>query len=129
MSIKEKGHPPQTALNKTSDNQNTRNDTDLSSKKAERIAKRRADMPQIYRGQYDRAMQGKSLRAAINAFCLECVQWQRVEVRKCPSTPCPLYLYRPYKTDPTVSGSNLPSEGPDSAPESTNRRETDNDSK
>lgn len=86
--------------------------------RAERIAKRRADMPKIYRANYDKAVSGKSLRACINAFCLEYVQWQRVEVRKCPSTPCPLYPYRPYQTDPTVSGSKTPSQGGDQGPKS-----------
>lgn len=90
-----------------------------------RIAKRRADMPRVYRGIYDKAMTGKSLRAAVNAFCLECVMWQREEVRLCPSTPCPLWLYRPYRED-TVKAekssgfSKTPHQGPDSAPESSN---------
>ena len=62
----------------------------------ERIAKRRADMPSAYRNNYDRAMGGKSQSAAIKAFCLECVMWQREEVKLCPSVACPLYPYRPY---------------------------------
>ncbi len=86
-----------------------------------RIAKRRADMPKIYRGTYDKAMAGNSLRAAINAQCLECVQWQRVEVRLCPSTPCPLWPYRPYKPNETgkaIPCSNQPPDGPDFGAES-----------
>lgn len=63
----------------------------------ERIAKRRSDMPSIYRKNYDKAMSGKSLKAASKAFCLECVMWQREEVKLCPSVACPLYPYRPYK--------------------------------
>ncbi len=63
---------------------------------AERIAKRRADMPKAYRKNYDRAMSGQSRRAAMHAFCLECCQWERVEVRICTSYACPLYPYRPY---------------------------------
>jgi len=88
-----------------------------------RIADRRSDMPKIYRANYDRAMAGNSLRAAINAQCLECVQWQRVEVRLCPSTPCPLWSYRPYQlndTDNANTDSNLPSDGPDLDSESPN---------
>ena len=76
----------------------------------EKIAKRRADMPEIYRANYDRAI-GGSLRAAINAQCLECVQWERVEVRLCTSLACPLYGVRPYQ-----GSSKTPSEGPDSGP-------------
>lgn len=90
-----------------------------------RIAKRRSDIPKVYRGIYDKALTGKSLRAAVNAFCLECVCWQREEVRLCPSTPCPLWLYRPYredtvKTDKANPCSKTPSDGPDSALESSN---------
>ena len=55
------------------------------------------DMPRIYRATYRKAMSGKSLRAAVNSFCLECVGWQREEVRLCTSPACPLYPYRPYQ--------------------------------
>ena len=77
----------------------------------EKIAKRRADMPKIYRATYDKAVSGKSLRAAVNSFCAECTMWQREEVRLCTSLACPLRLYRPYQ------GS---SEQPDFASESKN---------
>jgi hypothetical protein len=63
----------------------------------ERIRKRRADIPKIYRKTYDTAMQGKSLKSAVKAFCLECVCWQKEEVQLCTSLACPLYPYRPYK--------------------------------
>jgi len=65
--------------------------------RAERIAERRADMPKIHRATYDKAVSGKSLRAAVNAFCAECVMWQREEVRLCTSLACPLWAYRPYQ--------------------------------
>ncbi len=98
------------------------NGPDMSSeKRADRIARRRADMPKVYRGIYDRAVSGKSLRAAVNSFCLECVMWQRVEVRLCTSLACPLFPYRPYKPNETskaISRSNQPHDGPDFAPES-----------
>ena len=87
-----------------------------------RIDKRRADMPKVYRATYDKAMTGKSLRSAINAFCLECVMWQREEVRLCTSVACPLWLYRPYQ-DATVNSQGISknaSEGSDFAPDSTN---------
>ena len=64
---------------------------------ARRIDKRRDDMPAAYRKNYEKSLTGKSLRAAAKAFCLECVMWQRNEVRLCPSYPCPLWLYRPYQ--------------------------------
>ncbi len=87
---------------------------------ARRIAKRRADMPKAYRKNYDKAMIGKSLRAATKAFCLECVVWERVEVRLCPSVSCPLWLYRPYKDGPQ----NTP-ESSFTGVESKNRKDVD----
>ncbi|AQT68781.1 hypothetical protein STSP2_01954 [Anaerohalosphaera lusitana] len=68
-----------------------------SSKRAEKIAQRRSDMPRSYQAKYARAVSGKSLRAAVDSFCLECMMWQRNEVRKCTSLACPLWAYRPYK--------------------------------
>jgi len=65
--------------------------------RAERIRKRRADIPPIHRKIYDRAMQGKSMKSAIKSFCLECCGWQKEEVRFCTSLACPLYPYRPYR--------------------------------
>ena len=63
----------------------------------EQIAERRNEMPEIHRANYDKAMRGKSMRAATKAFCLMCVQWQKEEVRLCTDLACPLYPYRPYK--------------------------------
>ena len=51
----------------------------------------------IYRATYNKAVTGKSLRAAINAFCLECVCWQRKEIQLCTSLSCPLFAVRPYQ--------------------------------
>jgi hypothetical protein len=62
-----------------------------------RIAERRAQMPRSYRANYDKAVGGKSLRASINAFCLECVCWQIEEIRNCSDFACPLYAVRPYQ--------------------------------
>lgn len=62
-----------------------------------KVKKRAADMPAKYRSQYMRAMSGKSLRAGVNSFCLECVMWQKEEVRHCTAPACPLYPYRPYR--------------------------------
>lgn len=74
------------------------------------IAKRRADMPKIYRATYDKAVTGKSLRAAVKSFCAECCMWQRVEVRLCTSLACPLWACRPYR-DRAKRGSKNTSEG------------------
>lgn len=61
------------------------------------VKKRLSNMPDVYRGIYKKAMTGKSFRFAIHAQCLECVQWQRIEVAKCTDLGCPLYPYRPYQ--------------------------------
>jgi len=61
------------------------------------IAERRAQMPKIHRANYDKAMGGKSMKAAIKAFCLECVGWEKEEVRLCTGLACPLWPYRPYR--------------------------------
>ena len=63
----------------------------------EQIDERRAQMPRIHRANYDKAIKGRSLRAAVNSFCAECTMWQREEVRLCTSLACPLWPYRPYQ--------------------------------
>ena len=55
------------------------------------------DIPKYYQGIYRRAMSGKSRKAAVHAFCLECVGWERNEIALCTDRECPLYPYRPYK--------------------------------
>jgi hypothetical protein len=52
------------------------------------------------RGNYFRAARGiASPRQAIKAHCMECLGWNRHEVRNCTSVACPLYCYRPYQQD------------------------------
>ena len=51
-------------------------------------------VPRKYRAIYERATSGKSRKAAVRAFCLECVGWQAREVDLCTSPGCPLYPYR-----------------------------------
>ncbi len=63
----------------------------------EQIAERREQMPKIHRANYDKAMKGRSMKAATKAFCLMCVQWQKEEVRLCTDLACSLYPYRPYR--------------------------------
>ena len=54
-------------------------------------------MPESMRLRYCKAMSGKSLRAGVNAHCLECVGWVRDDVRNCTSPACPLFPYRPFR--------------------------------
>jgi hypothetical protein len=59
------------------------------------IEQRRAQIPKLYRAIYDKAVRGNSRKAAMHAFCLECVCWQIKEVFLCTDLGCPLYPYRP----------------------------------
>gem|GEM_PF-1291939 len=68
---------------------------------AERIDKRRADMPELYRKLYDRCTRGTaSPRDAIKMQCLECWGHVRSETATCDNTACPLWRYRPYQSAP-----------------------------
>jgi len=51
-------------------------------------------IPQLYRATYQRAMSGRSRKAAIRAHCLMCVDWQYKAVVQCTAPDCPLYPYR-----------------------------------
>lgn len=73
----------------------------IEQQRLRRIAECRAEMPRKYRALYDRAVSGKSLRAAINAECLACVNWQSREVTLCSDLACPLYAVRPYRNSGT----------------------------
>lgn len=61
------------------------------------IKEKLLEMPNRYMRGYLKAVRGRSLRAAVGAYCLECVGWERESVRCCTSLGCPLYPYRPYK--------------------------------
>jgi len=81
----------------------------------QKIEDRRKCMPERYRANYDQAVSGRSRAAAVKAICLECVCFQKEEVRLCTSLACPLYPYRPYKL--TEESKQYP-EGTSLAPES-----------
>ena len=66
--------------------------------KAEKIAAWRENIPEKYRGTYDKAMAGRSLRKAIIAKCQDCMCYQSAEIRRCEHVACPLYPYRPGTT-------------------------------
>jgi hypothetical protein len=69
---------------------------DLDKAQEAAIARRLESMPETCRRTYLRAMGGRSLAAAVKAFCLECVGWDRQEVARCTALACPLYPYRPF---------------------------------
>ena len=53
------------------------------------------EIPQRFRITYRKAMEGHSLRAAVNAKCQDCMNWQIKEVHRCDVVICPLWPYRP----------------------------------
>ena len=72
----------------------------------EATQERLAGIPPRFRGAYRLAMTGRSMRAAISAFCRECVGWEGIpeSVRGCTAHACPLYPYRPYCKTPASPG-------------------------
>ena len=64
-------------------------------KSVNQIAERRAQIPKLYRGIYDKAIRGRSRKAAMHSFCVECCGYQIAEVFLCTDLACPLWPYRP----------------------------------
>ena len=67
---------------------------EIEAKRAERLKDVQRDAPR-YLNTLRRAYAGKSLRAAVNAFCIECVGFDAAEVKRCTAPACPLYAQRP----------------------------------
>ena len=67
---------------------------EIEAKRAERLADVRREAPR-HLATFRRAYAGKSLRAAVNAFCCECQGFDAAAVRDCTAPACPLFLYRP----------------------------------
>jgi hypothetical protein len=66
----------------------------LTAKQAGRLAR----MPETFRRLFARCWAGQaSPRAAIKAFCAECVAFDRAAVRDCGAEACALWRYRPYQ--------------------------------
>lgn len=69
----------------------------LEEKRQAAIDKRLSIIPKSYRNTYEKAVARKSMRAALKAQCLECVNWEKSEIRNCTALGCPLWAYRPYQ--------------------------------
>ena len=63
---------------------------DVGAARRERLAQIPARQRPIFR----RAWRGRSRKAAMRAFCLECMGYQSAEVNRCTAPACPLYPYR-----------------------------------
>jgi len=66
--------------------------------------KHRANIPgkhhEAYRVNWDKAIEGKSLRACVKSKCLDCMNWLASEVKACSCAACPLFEVRPYVKHP-----------------------------
>lgn len=60
------------------------------------LAQVRADMPSAVHA-FVKAYSTNSLRAAINAHCLECCYLDRIAIRGCTATNCGLWNIRPFQ--------------------------------
>ena len=65
-------------------------------KRQQKIERKIKDIPRMYRKIYEKAVTGSSKPAAVKAFCLECVCWQKNEIINCTAVTCPLYAVRPF---------------------------------
>jgi len=63
----------------------------------EKQAHRLASVGVKYRGVFKSAYSGRSLRACVNAFCLDCIGLDPDEIRCCSASACPLWSVRPYR--------------------------------
>ena len=73
-----------------------------------KIAERLSQMPKKYRATYNQAMSGRSRKAAMRAFCLECCGWEIKEVFLCTDSGCNLYPYRPRSRVSQGTPQNIP---------------------
>ena len=67
---------------------------EIELKRVKRLEDVQRDAPR-YLNTFRRAYTGKSLRAAVNAFCIECNGFDPAAVRDCTAPACPLFPYRP----------------------------------
>ncbi len=65
----------------------------MNTQQAEQIS----GAPEIYRGALVKAYTGKSKAAGVKAKCLDCTNFQRLEITNCAVFGCPLHQYRPYQ--------------------------------
>lgn len=65
----------------------------------ETLRRWRKNIPNLHNGSFrrtwDKAVTKKSMRAAVNAKCQDCMNWQQSEIRHCSVITCPLWQYRP----------------------------------
>lgn len=50
-----------------------------------------------FRNKWIKALQHKSMKAAVVAKCQDCMNWQNTDVKECEIVTCPLWQYRPFR--------------------------------
>lgn len=65
------------------------------------IGQLRKEFPESRQGLLNKVERG-SLRATINAYCLQCSNFQSDEIRNCSVTGCALYSIRPYQNSKKI---------------------------
>lgn len=58
----------------------------------------RKDIPSAYRSVVEKIAEG-SMKAAVKLKCLDCCNYDKVEIRECEAYSCPLWLFKPYNTN------------------------------
>jgi hypothetical protein len=72
--------------------------TNLTQLQTEELKTIRRHTPR-YENLAKRVFSGRSRGAAVKLACLQCVCWQRNEVRDCTIEGCALWQYRPYQNN------------------------------
>lgn len=91
----------------------TNQDYEMTDRRQEKIAERLAQMPGQYQAIYRKAVSGRSRKAAMHSFCVECCGYQIKEVYLCTDLGCPLYPYRPRSRVSQGAPESIP-KGPES---------------
>ena len=70
----------------------------LEATRADHLSDVKKWLPSVL-GVFRRAYAGKSMKAALQAFCIECQGFDdaRAGIRDCTAYACPLWEYRPYQ--------------------------------
>ncbi len=67
--------------------------TEKQARELERVSR---DAPSCLK-KFQRAFKGKSLRAGVDALCIQCTSCDRLYIKDCPSSNCALWAYRPFQ--------------------------------
>ncbi len=88
----------------------------MNRERRSQIAERRTQIPKLYRALYNRAIAGRSRKAAMHSFCVECCGYEIKEVFVCSDLGCLLYPYRPRSRISTVVPESLPADAESTKP-------------